>query len=190
MGNVRKISCLTTWLSVLSIIGSVGSQANAVKSPDGTVAFESAILLVDSHTTFNGVRVRQAIYYFDLELPDDVGESLQKVVVKQRTGGDEIRFNLDKTKAYLGDHNHKEDELNLITSQNETTGEITVEFEKAISPGNKITIGLKPKENPDFGGVYLFGVTALPTGEKPLGLYLGAGRLQFYQNNDSHFNFR
>lgn len=190
MGDAKKVSCLTTCLSALTIIGIVSSQASAVQSPDGTVAFESAVLLVDSHTTFDGVRVKQAIYYFDLELPDDVGESLQKVMVQQRKGGDKIKFNLDKTKAYLGDHNHKQEELNLITSQNETTGEITVEFEQAISPGNKITIGLKPKENPDLSGVYLFGVTAFPTGEKPLGLYLGAGRLHFYQNSDFNFNFR
>ena len=181
-----------TWLTVSTIIGTVSiqSQSKAVQFPDGTAAFESAVLLVDTHATFNGVRVRQAIYYFDLELPDDVGESLQKVVIEQRTGGDEIKFDLSKTKAYMGDHHDKEEELSLITSQDEATGAITVKFKQPITPENKFTIGLKPRRNPDFGGVYLFGLTAFPSGEKSRGLYLGAGRFHFYQSDDLHFNYK
>ncbi|MGL5078845.1 MAG: DUF2808 domain-containing protein [Waterburya sp.] len=160
-----------------------GISSQAVQSPDGTVAFESAVLLVDTYTTFSGIRVRQAIYYFDLELPSDVGESLQKVVIKQRTGGDEIKFEPDKTKAYLGDHNDKQEQLNTTNTYNETTGEVTIQFNQPIAPGNKLTIGLKPRRNPDLGGVYLFGVTAFPSGKKPVGLYLGAGRLNFEQSD-------
>lgn len=173
------------WVAALTLSSNVGVEA--VQSPDGTVAFESAVLLLDSHTTFSGVRVRQAIYYFDIELPDDVGEPLQKVAIKQRTGGDEVRFRLDKTKAYIGDHNNKQKQLNVTASEDEDSGEITVEFEQPVIPGNKITVGLKPKSNPDFAGVYLFGVTAFPAGEKARGLYLGAGRLHFYRSNDFYF---
>ncbi len=51
-----------------------------------------------------------------------------------------------------------------------------------MSPGTKITIGLKAQQNPQRGGVYLFGVTAFAIGEKPHGQFLGFGRLQFYQH--------
>jgi hypothetical protein len=165
------------------IFGSSGISSQGVQFPDGRVAFESAVLLLDAHTTFSGVRVGQAIYYFDLELPNDVGESLQKVVIKQRTGGDEIKFEPENTKAYLGDHNDKQEQLDITTNYDETTGAVTVRFNQPVAPGNKLTIGLKPQRNPDLAGVYLFGVTAFPSGEKPLGLYLGAGRLNFEQND-------
>ena len=170
---------LLPWLTALTIMSTVSIQSKAVQAPDGTVAFESAVLLVDTHATFLKVKVRQAIYYFDLELPDNVGESLQKVMFQQRTGGNEIKFRLDKTKAYLGDHHHKQEQLNLVTSQDETTGAITVEFDRPIAPGNKLTIALKPKRNPNLGGAYSFGVTAFPAGDKSRGMYLGAGRFQF-----------
>lgn len=170
----------------LAII-SVAFSSQAVRSPDGTVAFESGILLVDSHTTFSGVRVRQARYYFDLALPEDIGEPLQKVVIEQRSGSDEIEFKPEKTRVYLGDHRNKQEPVDVKTYIDEATEEITVEFEQPITPGNNVTIGLKPKSNPDYSGVYLFGVTAYPTGEKALGMYLGSGRLQFYRGNDFRF---
>ena len=172
-------------LAFSAVILSQGT-VQAVKFPDGTVAFESAILLQDSHTTFSGVRVRAAIYYFDLEVPQDAGEPLQKVSIQQRAGGDEVRFRLDKSKAYLGDHNQKQQELNVTTTETES-GEIIVKLDRPIAPGNTLTIGIKPKRNPDFAGVYLFGVTAFPPGEKAQGLYLGAGRLHFYQGSDFRF---
>ena len=144
------------------------------------------MVLVDAHTTFSGIRVRQAIYYFDLELPANAGESLQKVTIAQRQGADTIKFRLEKTRAFAGNHRRKGEKLVLATvTQDEVSKGITVTFAKPVQPGEKVTIGLKPRQNPDLGGTYLFGVTAFPTGEKPYGLYLGAGRLQFFQNGDT-----
>ncbi len=163
------------------------STAAAIEFPDGRVAFEKSPLLIGAHTTFNNVRVRQAKYYFDLELPPDVGESLQKVVINQRQGAERIKFRLDKTTAYFGNHKDRKEELSLQVSQDEATKAITIIFDRPISPGSQLTVRLRPRRNPNFGGVYLFGVTAFPTGEKPSGLYLGAGRLQFYQSGDRFF---
>jgi hypothetical protein len=158
--------------------------AQGVEAPDGTVAFESGLLLLDAHTTFDGVEVKQARYYFDLELPDDIGESLQKVEIQQRNGGDEVTFEPEETEAYLGDHHQKLERVAAIATRDKDTEQITIRFEQPIAPGNKITIGLKPKSNPSYGGVYLFGVTAYPTGEKARGMYLGAGRLHFENYSD------
>ncbi len=171
----------------IGILFSINTPGLAVEFPDGRVAFEKGLILLDAHATHNTVRIKQAIYYFDLELPKDIGEPLQQVSISQRRGSDRLKFRLDKTKAYLGTHNDKQQELNLSATQDEETEAITVVFQQPIPPGNKVTIGLKPKENPDIGGVYLFGITAFPAGKKPLGLYLGAARLQFYQNGDRFF---
>lgn len=159
-------------------------EANTVEFPDGTKAFESGVLLLDSYSTFNSVKTRQAIYYFDLELPKDAGESLQKIMIKQRAGGDEIKFRPERTKIYLGDHNNKKEQLDVTASFNEDSGIIEMNLDKPVPPGSKFTVGLKPKRNPDYAGVYLFGVTAFPPGKTSRGLYLGAGRLHFYRNND------
>jgi hypothetical protein len=176
----------------------------AIEAPDGTVSFAKSPRLINAYTTFSNVRIKSAKYYFDLELPPDMGEPLEKVIINQRQGSDTIRFNLDKTKAYLGTHNDRQTELKLRVDRDEKTNAISpkarrcadsfagtfaiaITFTEAIPPGNNITIRLKPKSNPDFDGVYLFGVTAFPPGEKPYGLYLGAGRLQFYQNGDLWF---
>ena len=166
---------------------SIAMSSQAVRFPDGTVAFESGISLVDAHTTFSGVRVRQARYYFDLELPPDLGEPLSKIVIKQRSGGDEVKFKPDKTKAYLGNHNDKQEPLEVTTAIDEATAEVIVRFEKPIPPGNAVTIGIKPRQNPDYAGVYLFGVTAFPVGDKPTGMYLGPGRFHFYRSGDFYY---
>jgi hypothetical protein len=174
----------SAWLVAIAFSSAIKFPVQGVEAPDGTVAFESGLLLLDAHTTFDGVRVKQARYYFDLELPDDIGESLQKVVIGQRNGGDEVTFKPEQTEVYLGDHRHKLQRVAAIVTRDEDTEKITVEFEQPIAPGNKVTIGLKPKSNPSYGGVYLFGVTAYPTGEKARGMYLGAGRLHFENYND------
>ena len=67
----------------------------------------------------------------------------------------------------MGDHRDKQQALDVTSSIDEATAEITVEFQQPIPPGNNLTVGLKPRRNPDYGGVYLFGVTAYPAGENP-----------------------
>ena len=183
INSKKYILAFFSCLLAATIFNTFKLKSQAVEYPDGKLAFESAVLLTDTYATFNSVRARQAKYYFDLELPNDVGEPLGKVVIKQRTGGDEVQFKPDKTKVYLGSHNDKQQELEATTFYNEDTGEVTVKFDREVSPGSNLTIALRPKRNPDFAGVYLFGVTAFPPGEKSLGLYLGAGRLHFYQSD-------
>lgn len=184
--SIGWINSLLSGSIALAVLG-INLASKAVEAPDGTVAFESGIALVDAHTTFSGVRVKQARYYFDLELPNDLGEPLKKVVIKQRTGSDEVEFKPDKTKAYLGNHRNKKEPIELTAFVDENTEEITVEFNRPVPPGSNVTIAIKPRTNPDYGGVYLFGVTAYPPGDKSVGLYLGPGRLQFYRSNDFYF---
>jgi hypothetical protein len=183
--KVYRLIYWSAWLMAIASSNAINLPIQGVEAPDGTVAFESGLLLLDAHTTFDGVRVKQARYYFDLELPDDIGESVQKVEIQHRTGADEVTFEPEETEVYFGDHNDKLQQVSAIATRDEDSEKITIRFEQPIAPGNKVTIGLKPKSNPRYGGVYLFGVTAYPTGEKARGMYLGAGRLHFDSYNDS-----
>lgn len=152
-----------------------------------TAYFTKAPRLLSATTTFSGVAVRGAKYYFNIVLPEDAGNNLQQIAIAQRQGAETIDFRLEDTVAYLGTNRNKKDEIAIAeVLQNEDTGEITVLLEKPILPGTTFTVGLKPKKNPFYAGVYLFGVRAFPQGNNPVDLYLGAGRLHFYRGGNSH----
>jgi hypothetical protein len=178
---------LTTGLIGLIIaIGLFDDRSIAAQFSDGRVVFDKSPRLLDAVTTFNSVRSWGATYYFTIELPQDAGEPIQKIVINQRQGSEDIDFLLDKTVAVEGSYRNKGDRFNLqAVNRDEKTGEITVVLDSPIPPGTTFSIGLKPTENPSLSGVYLFGVTAFPAGEKPSPLYLGVGRLDFYSGSDN-----
>lgn len=171
-----------------SLGGLAVSSTQAVQLADGTVAFAKPPTLIDAITTFRAVRARGAKYYFTLFLPQTADEPLQKITINLRQGADEIDYRLDETIAAVGTARNRTDEIaiaeTLFDAETET---VTITLAKPISPGTTFTVGLKPKRNPDFGGTYLFGVTAFPAGEKSQGIYLGAARLQFDDSSDSNF---
>jgi hypothetical protein len=72
-------------------------------------------------------------------------------------------------------------------SQDRQTRAVTINFNPPIPPGQTVTVSLRPRQNPIFSGVYLFGITAYPQGEKAYGQFLGYGRLHFY--NSGFFGF-
>jgi hypothetical protein len=158
----------------------ISYPAQAVVFPDGRVSFDKSPVLIDAMTTFNSIEVWGATYYFTINLPDSAGEPLQKVIISQRRAQETINFYVNETVAFNGTQSNKQEKLNLQANYDEETGGIAVIFDPPIPPGTTFTVGLKPKRNPYFSGVYLFGVTVFPAGEKPLSLYLGVRSLSFY----------
>ncbi|MGK7873918.1 MAG: DUF2808 domain-containing protein [Xenococcaceae cyanobacterium] len=180
-----RISRLAITLSVAGILAIPVSSTQAIQLADGTVSFEKSPRLINAVTTYSSVRVWGAKYYFTVNLPENAGEPLQKLTIRQRQGQEYIRFRLDETFAFEGTHRHKGERLTLQTvSRDSETDAISVIFDPPIPPGKTFTVGLYPRRNPRYGGVYLFGVTAFPAGENPYGLYLGVGRLHFYRGGD------
>lgn len=172
-----------------SLWGSSIQTAKAVQLADGTVAFAKPPTLVDAITTFRATRARAAKYYFTLSLPDTADEPLQKITINLRQGADKIDYRLDKTIAAVGTARNRTEEIAIAdTTFDEETETVTVTLAEPVAPGTTFTVGLKPKRNPDYGGTYLFGVTAFPAGEKSQGIYLGARRLQF-DSSDGDFDF-
>lgn len=64
--------------------------------------------------------------------------------------------------------------------ESSSPGKTMIVFEQPVQPGTTVTIAVEAKRNPNSGGIYLFGVTAYLVGEKANGLFLGYGRLTFY----------
>ncbi|MBE9208049.1 DUF2808 domain-containing protein [Nostoc sp. LEGE 06077] len=139
--------------------------------------------LVEVKTDDNQAKALGTTYSFTINLPEDAGTALQKITINQREGAEYIRFHLKESVAFKGGRSQKREKLQLKDiSSDRQTQTISFTFDPPVSPGAKITIALKAQQNPQRGGVYLFGVTAFPTGEKPHSQFLGFGRLQFYQH--------
>ncbi|MBD2301172.1 DUF2808 domain-containing protein [Nostoc sp. FACHB-190] len=158
----------------------------AIQLQDGTVYFAQPPRLVNTVTTYNEIYAWGATYYFTISLPENAGEPLQRLAINQHEGVDNITFDLNDSVAFEGKPSGKGQKVALQTvTGDRKTRTITLTFDPPVSPGKTITIGLKPWQNPRSSGVYLFGVTAFPTGEKSHGQFLGYGRLHFYNSGDS-----
>ncbi|MFN6518589.1 MAG: DUF2808 domain-containing protein [Nostoc sp. CreGUA01] len=155
----------------------------AVQLRDGKVYFVQPPKLVEAVTIYKDVNFPGGTYYFTINLPENAGESLQKVAIAQREGVQNIQYYLDDTRAFVGTRDRKGTELPLgpVTRERKTRT-ITVNFDPPVTPGQTVTIALRPVINPSFSGVYLLGVTAFPVGEKSHGQFLGFGRFQFQSN--------
>ena len=167
-----------------AIVASVPLAGRAVQVADGTVYFDSPPRLEKAVTTIDSPRAFGATYYFTLTIPEDAGEPLGRLTVAQHEGFDEVRYRDEKTLAFEGDRWNRGEEVSLgLVASDRETNTISVRFDPPVEPGNRITVGLKPVRNPDLDGIYLFGVTAYPVGEKAHGQFLGFGRLHFYSND-------
>lgn len=159
------------------------SQSNtlamAVELSNGQTAFEGSLRLINTYANFTKRGNSLAKYYFTLKISEDAGEPLKAIKVEQRKYfADIVEFKTEESSAFIGDRSARGEKLSLAAVEtNAELGEVTVIFEQPVSPGNTVTVVVKPKRNPRTGGVYLFGLTAYPEGEDSLGKYLGSGRL-------------
>ncbi len=154
------------------------SVARSLQLADGTVVFAKVPQLLKARTPHVSAAFRGADYYFTFHVPDDAGEPLQQLTFRQRRGLEQIDFLVGATRAYP--FRRRKQAIGL-TAMTDAEQQVSVRFERPILPGETITVGLKAKRNPNLGGVYLFGVTAFPVGEKRQGQFLGYGRLQFFR---------
>ena len=131
--------------------------------------------------THDNIREWAVTYYFTIKLPENAGTPLEKITIEQREGLEYIRFNLKKSFVFEGTRSKKGKKLQLkdITSDKKTKT-VSLVFDPPVTPGKTITVDLQARQNPTSEGIYLFGVTAFPIGEKSRGQFLGFGRLHFY----------
>jgi hypothetical protein len=165
--------------------GSFGPETSIAEAGElrgGVRFFSRPPQLADSVTTFNAVSIPAAKYYFTISLPEQAGEPLDRVVFQQQPNPDPINFYPEQTFAFLGDRHNQGSQVALESVDwDRDRGKITVTFAQTISPGETVTIGLKPWKNPDVPGVYQFRVFALPPGENSQAMDLGVARFQFYR---------
>ncbi|KAB8320898.1 DUF2808 domain-containing protein [Tolypothrix campylonemoides VB511288] len=177
----RQGAALAAIACTAVIGGYTADLSQAVQLRDGKVYFVQPPSLGDVVTTYKETYVWGATYYFTISLPENAGEPLQRITINQREGVDRVRFDLKDTSAFEGTRSKEGQKLALKDATSDRkTKTISLTFDPPVSPGRTITIALKPVQNPQVAGVYLFGVTAFPPGEQAHGQFLGYGRLQFY----------
>ncbi len=158
-----------------------GLPASALRIGGDQTVFEKAPRLIKAGASQTAAGASSS-YQFTIEVPQDAGEALQAVKITQKPNLEQIDFERNLTRAYLGDLFADAPSLSVTSiggREPTDSNEVLVVFERPVQPGNKVTVSLKATKNPQFGGVYLFGITAFPVGEKSPGLYLGSARLNF-----------
>jgi hypothetical protein len=172
-------------LGVIAAIASLllAVPVKAVQFSDGTIHFAGVPRLGKVSTTDNQAWAWSVTYYFTIQVPADASEPLGRVVLQQTEGVDSIEFNLKQTFAYANGDRNQTIPLQATTTDKDA---LEVQFNTPIAPGTTVTVGLKPYNNPHTGGVYLFGVTTFPAGEKVQSQFIGTGRLQFYNRSFWH----
>jgi len=167
----------------------VSLEAKAARLSDGNVYFTHPPNLVSSSVTETQTFAWNSLYYFTLSLPPDAGEPLQRVAIAQRDGSTAVRqihYDLNATRAVLGNRYHHTASLTLgTTTYDQPSQTVVVNFDPPVPPGSTVTIELHPERNPQIGGTYLLGVTAFPAGDPAHGQFLGFGRFQFDEPDNS-----
>ena len=159
---------LLIW-TVAILTGLSMGRGQAVQLRDGKVHFNNPPRLVDASTSQNSISATGVVYAFAIAIPQDAGEALARVQIRQAPSPDQVQFDLDSSPSAIA-----------IDNQNN----ISINFNPPIPPGQDVQIRLRAIRNPGIGGVYLFGVTAFPQGATPQGQFLGYGRLHIYESKD------
>lgn len=146
-------------------------------SPTDINFFRASPRLIRSHSSYTLPDVIST-YIFDIEVPENAGNNVQKIIINQQKNTETITFFPNKTKAFILDQNQKSLELNSTLNVSDNQNEIIINLLQSANPGDKIRLAIQGK-NPLYGGIYQFGITVYPEGNNPQSLYLGIGRFHF-----------
>jgi len=169
----------------LGLLGSVAVvSAQAVRFPDGRIAFDLPPTLVEA-TTQDRQAGFSSRYHFVIQVPVEAGEPFGAVVITPHDQASRIAFSADANEATLAPAYAQGPSVELSSVGGPTGGsnQVLVAFAEPVQPGETVIITLSTNVNP-WGGVYLFGVTGYHTGENSIGQFLGYGRLHIYGNDN------
>ena len=141
---------------------------------DAETYFEHEPVLTRAYTNNASSTYRYARYSFEVNIPENSGEPLGGLAI---TIPHEIE--IPRTEKIRVTDNIGQPIAFQMASQ-ERTMQLT--FSQPVSPGQKITVQFYPMSNPHIGGIFQFGISALPAGSKPHAQFLDFGQLTFYPN--------
>lgn len=179
VGRALCISWLAGGLGSLLLVAT--NPALAVRFPDGSVAFDYPPGFFEIVNPYPDVWLSGTTYFFVLQVPANAGESLQQLVITQQPSSETIDFIPTATRAFRDKSESQRLELGEVTFDRQQQT-LVINFDPPVSPGTMVRVAVSPDHNPQFDGVYLFDITAVPAGPKPRSQRIGTGRLQFYRS--------
>jgi hypothetical protein len=182
--GMGAIAASTITLGIIAFIPSTSTFVNSYELSNGQTVFLKSPHLIRAAATDSSTGARSN-YQFTIEVPKNAGASLKAVTIVQKNSPERIKFDVSESKAFIGDSFAGGPTLALTSIGGEQPSEensVTVAFDRPVEPGTTVTVSLRALHNPQFGGVYQFGVTAYPVGENSQGLYLGSASLHFLRH--------
>jgi len=180
--NVRLLGAGALVLGILSpMLPAIAGQLS-----NGQTFFDHPPSLIRS-AALQKAAYAPSTYEFTLTVPANAGQALKAVRIVQAENVDTVHFNLSQSKAFDGKRVAAGSEIPLASVGGEqpvNPGDVTIVFDQPVQPGSTVAVALDVKANPAAGGVYEFGVTAFPAGEKGEGMFLGYRRINFISNSD------
>ncbi|NMF60670.1 DUF2808 domain-containing protein [Pseudanabaena yagii] len=190
--NRLAIPCLLMGLSLsaISVIipkinSAIAQDLTVSSSPKGFIQFPS---LISADTSDLDTNTRNAIYSFQIFIPQQAGASLKKVTIVQKDPIEPISFVSDRTTAYIQEPSGDLTPVGTQTAIDPNTRSVSVVFTSPIPAGKTVIVGLRPQSNPSLEGEYVFGVTAFSDKQQSQGQSIGEGRLGIY-NTPSFTSF-
>jgi hypothetical protein len=178
------IPCLLMGLSMSAISLAIPSLNSAIaqdtKSSSAQKGFIQFPSLISADTSDRETNTRNAIYSFQIVVPNQAGASLQKVMIAQKDPIEPISFSSDRTTAYIQEPSGDRTNVETKTAIDPNTRAVSVIFTSPIPVGKTVVIGLRPVSNPSLEGEYVFGVSAFADAQRSQGSFIGYGRLGIY----------
>jgi Protein of unknown function (DUF2808) len=169
-------------ISSIVLLASLTLPVSAIQFSNGETAF-SNIPILSSYGLLNANLGAQGIYDVKVEVPASSDIGLGRLLIE-----------LDNSPSTLPTVDPKQVSATAISGNNtipvdvtftETGNQLIFTFPKPIPAGSTIDLRWTAR-NLREPGVYLFGVTAYPTGTSPRGQFLGFARLNIGTNGDGH----
>ncbi|EAQ73777.1 MULTISPECIES: DUF2808 domain-containing protein [unclassified Synechococcus] len=133
-------------------------------------------------TYYSTVFDRGGEYYVTIEMPEEAGAGLGALEIRQISGAD-WRFSFDdsRTRAFLGQPRREGPPVPVQASFNDASRLFRISFPTPPTPGQIVTVALRPWSNPSSADVYQFSVVAFPAGPNPVAQQVGIARMSIYE---------
>lgn len=172
------LAALATGLPPLSLPFPEPAAATELR---GQTYFRTPPWKVVFRTYYSTVFERGAEYYFTIALSSEAGAGLGALEIQQTSGVDwQFGFDVSRTRAFLGEPRREGAAVPVQASFDAESRRFRILFPQPPTPGQTVTVALRPIQNPAAADIYLFAVTAFPAGPEPVGHPVGFARMAIY----------
>lgn len=167
-------------LMASALVLSLGAgSVQALEGVDGTDYFSEIPRLVE---TEEGDTEANQYIEMTIEVPETETVGLRALVIEQEQNPQDLDITAEDVVAVVGE-DYSEGAASLPLDVSFATvndrEQIRILFQRSVQPGTTISLRIDPAGTQELNGAYLFGVSALPQGDRPRDYFLGFARANF-----------